>query len=62
MSNEKNGIVSVSVEDAKCINAALTFFIKYANVTVQEVTRATRIHTDLKRIIQNYDTYNETGP
>lgn len=62
MSNEKTGIVSVSVEDAKCINAALMFFIKYANITVKEVTRATRIHTDLKRIIQNYDTYNETGP
>lgn len=59
----KQGIITISIEDARVIAKALKMIlVGKMDVTVGEMTRAKRIHTDITRIITAHDNDNKTWP
>lgn len=57
------GTLTISIEDARIIEKALKMILEgKMDVTVGEMTRAKRIHTDITRIITAHDNDNKTWP
>lgn len=59
----KQGIITISIEDARVIAKALKMILEgKMDTTIVETARAQRIHTDITRIISAHDNDNETRP
>ena len=58
-----DGVVCITINDARMLVAVIDRMIdeNIGRMTVEDFTRCRRISDDLKKRINNYDIYHETG-